>query len=525
MKPVTFLKPVNLLFLFIFNYSFCQTPVQVETQYGVLEGFHDEAQDIDLFLGVPFAQPPVKDLRWKAPQPLQEWEGVKEAKEFGPAAVQTNVFGDMIYRGKGTSEDCLYLNIWTPSKKESKELPVLVYFYGGGFVAGDGSEPRYDGASMAKKGIVSVTVNYRLNIFGFFAHPELSAEAPYHASGNYGLLDQNAALKWVYENIEKFGGNPEKITIAGESAGSISVSAQMASPLSKDFLAGAIGESGASIKPTLAPVPLAEAEQIGEQFAEKAGYSSLAELRALDTDEIFKAYNESGRFGFPTVIDSYFLPKPLPEIFKAGEQAQIPLLVGWNSAEAGSGGFMQGKELNKENYLERLQAEYGDNYEEVLQLYPAGSEEEIKASATALASDRFISYSTWKWFDLHRKNSEEPVYRYLFSRIRPQAKLNPEYHPEGASHASEIEYFLGNLKLIENPNLSETDFKISSTIQEYLANFIKTGNPNSKDLLPWPSAKASDVNPPVLIMDSDFEVIPAVNDDRYRFLDRAYGND
>lgn len=525
MQPLTFLRNISVLFFFIFNYSFCQTPVRVETKNGLLEGFHDQAKEIDLFLGVPFAQPPVKDLRWKAPQPLQDWDGVKEAKEFSPAAVQTNVFGDMIYRGKGTSEDCLYLNIWTPSVNESEDLPVLVYFYGGGFVAGDGSEPRYDGASMAQKGIVTVTVNYRLNIFGFFAHPALSDESPYHASGNYGLLDQNAALKWVYENIEEFGGDPEKITIAGESAGSISVSAHMASPLSKDLIAGAIGESGASIKPTLAPVPLAEAEKTGEQFVEKAGFDSFAELRALDTDELFRVYNESGRFGFPTVIDSYFLPKPLPEIFKAGEQAQVPLLVGWNSAEAGSGGFMQGKELNKENYLKRLQEEYGDNFEEVLELYPAGSPTEIRKSATALASDRFIAYSTWKWFDLHRKNSEEPVYRYLFSRIRPQAKENPEYQPEGAPHASEIEYFMGNLKLIENPNLSEEDYRISSIIQEYLANFIKTGNPKSKGLVPWPSAKAADVKPPILIMDSEFEVVPAQNDDRYRFLDRYFGND
>lgn len=522
MKQFTFLKVFSLLFLAIFNESFCQTPIQVKTQYGILEGFHDESKDLDLFLGVPFAQPPVEDLRWKAPQPLQGWEGIKEVKNFSPSAVQSNVFGDMIYRGNGTSEDCLYLNIWTPSAKKSKDLPVLVYFYGGGFVAGDGSEPRYDGASMAQKGIVSVTVNYRLNIFGFFAYPGLSAESTYNASGNYGLLDQNAALQWVYNNIEKFGGDPEKITIAGESAGSVSVSAHMASPLSKPFIAGAIGESGASIKPTLSPVPLEVAENIGAEFAKRSGYT-LSELKALSQDELFKLYNESNRFGFPIVIDSYFLPKRLSEIFRSGEQANIPLIVGWNSAEVGPEAIMQGKEPTKENYILKLKELYPEEYEKVLKLYPAITDEQVRQSAAQLASDRFISYSTWKWFDLHRKNSDSPVYRYLFSYIRPSA-TEETVEPIGAAHASEIEYFLGNLPLIENPNLTKVDYLVSEKIQNYLANFIKTGNPNSEDLLFWPAAKEDDDTPPVLIMDKEFKVINAGNDDRYRFLDIQYGN-
>ncbi|MFZ0490210.1 MAG: carboxylesterase family protein, partial [Salegentibacter sp.] len=306
-------------------------PVQTRIENGLIEGYQDSGENLDIYLGIPFAQPPVEELRWKAPQPAKDWKGVRETKKFGPAAVQTNVFGDMIYRGDGKSEDCLYLNVWTPSGNKTENLPVLVYFYGGGFVAGDGSEPRYDGAAMAQRGMVTVTVNYRLNIFGFFAHPGLTAESPNNASGNYGLLDQNMALKWVQKNIAAFGGDPGRVTIAGESAGSISVSEQMASPLSKDLFAGAIGESGAAIKPTLAPVPLKKAEEIGVKFAENAGYS-LEELRKLSTDELFKLYNDSGLFGFPSVIDGYFLPKPLPEIFRAGEQAQVPLLVGWNSA-------------------------------------------------------------------------------------------------------------------------------------------------------------------------------------------------
>ena len=212
------------------NYGF---PVQATVKNGVIEGNYDTKDGLQVYLGVPFAKPPVGQLRWKAPQPLENWKGVKQTKKFGPRPIQGIVFGDMNSRSDGLSEDCLYLNIWSPVRNDKKNLPVLVYFYGGGFVAGDGSEPRYDGASMAKKGIVVLTVNYRLGLFGFLSHPELSAETSYKGSGNYGLLDQHAALKWVQENISAFGGDPKRVTIAGESAGSISVSAQMASPLSK----------------------------------------------------------------------------------------------------------------------------------------------------------------------------------------------------------------------------------------------------------------------------------------------------
>ena len=498
------------------------TSFQIKIKNGSIEGFQDANAGLDKFFGIPFAQPPVGELRWKAPQPLKNWQGVKETKKFGPMPVQANVFGDMVFRAPKQSEDCLYLNVWAPTGKEDQKLPVLVYFYGGGYVAGDGSEPRYDGSSLAKKGIVVVTVNYRLNIFGFFAYPELSAEAPSHASGNYGLLDQNMALKWVKQNISAFGGDPSRVTIGGESAGSISVSAQMASPLSKDLIAGAMGESGAAIKPTLAPVPLAEAEKAGQEFAEKAGYYSLKELRALSTDELFDVYKKSGRFGFPLVIDGYFLPKSLPEIFRDGKQAKVPLLLGWNSAESGGEGFMENLPYSKENYLTKVKEVYPKDFEKVLNLYPASSEKEIEISATALASDRFIVYSTWKWFDLQRKNTEAPVYRYLFSRIRPALKDGKQTN--GARHATEIEYFLGNLDRNKVYNWSSEDYKTSEMIQEYLANFIKTGNPNSKNLTDWPAVNPQETSTKVMVLDSIPHVKEAKHDDRYRFLDKAYEN-
>lgn len=521
------------------NYGF---PVQTKTDKGTIEGLYDTRSGLSHYFGIPFAKPPVGSLRWRAPQPVDAWSGVKATKAFGPRPVQAVVFGDMSSRSDGISEDCLYLNVWTPAKRHESGLPVLVYFYGGGFVAGDGSEPRYDGASMAKKGIVVVTVNYRLNIFGFFAHPELSKEASYKASGNYGLLDQVAGLQWVQKNIANFGGDPKRVTIAGESAGSIAVSALMSSPLSKNLIAGAIGESGAGINPTLSPVPLGEAEKTGFEFGKSAGYVTLAQLRALTTKEVYEIYTESKRFGFPTVVDGYFYPKTIPQIFNAKEQAQVPLLLGWNSAEIPGMAFMQGLPYTEDNYVKKVKEVYPNDHAEVLKLYPHGSEKEIELSATALASDRFIAYSTWKWFDLQRKNSSKPVYRYLYSKLRPplvdqtrasglaggtveknaDAPKPPE--PVGAPHACEIEYCMGNLHLIKDYAWTPEDHKVSDTMLNYFANFIKTGNPNGANLPNWPAAEGNDTTPPVMIIDVDSKAVDAKDDARYLFLDKAYGN-
>ena len=515
--------------------------IQTKTINGAIEGNYDTKTGIQTYFGVPFAKPPIGNLRWKAPQPVESWKGVKETKRFGPRPVQGIVFGDMNSRSNGLSEDCLYLNIWTPTTRNSKALPVLLYFFGGGNVAGDGSEPRYDGESMAKKGIVVITCNYRLNIFGFMAHPELSAESTYKASGNYGLLDQSAALKWAYDNVAAFGGDPKKITIAGESAGSAGVSYQMSSPLSRNLIAGAIGESGSGMNLRNAPVSLAEAEKIGADFVKNAGYTSIAQLKALSTKEIYEIYNESKGFRFPIVLDNYFLPKSMSAIFNSKEQAQVPLLVGWNSAEVGGAGFMNGQAYIKENFVARVKKEYPNDFDEVLRLYPYDTEKEIELSATALASDRFIAYSTWKWFEMHRRNSTQPVYRYLYSKLRPplvdnsmaaglaggtvkkdpNAPKNPE--PIGAPHACEIEYCMGNLNLIKEYAWTMEDLKVSDTMLNYFANFIKTGNPNDGKLPEWIANKAGDVNTAVMIINTESKTVNA-NDIRYTFLDKGFIN-
>jgi len=517
------------------NFEFA---VQKKIDNGTIEGSYDTKTNIQKFFGIPFAQPPVGELRWKAPQPPKDWEGVKSTENYGPRAMQAPVFGDMDFKSDGISEDCLYLNVWTPADRSTKELPVLVYFYGGGFVAGDGSEPRYNGEAMAQKGIVVVTVNYRLGLFGFLAHPELSAEAPYKSSGNYGLLDQKASLEWVKNNIGAFGGDPSKVTIAGESAGSMSVSYQMASPLSKELIAGAIGESGAGINP-LAPAPLAQAEKRGEEFVEKSGYKTIKELRNLSSKDIYQIYEESKRMSFPIVVDGYFLTKTLPEIFQAKEQAMVPLLAGWNSAEIPGGAFMQGKPFTSEGFIAKVKEVYPTDFEQVLELHPHANAQEVERSATDLAADRFIAYSTWKWIDLQVQNSDQPVYRYLYSKLRPPLKdtnLSTGFaggvikdgpkQPAaiGAPHACEIEYAMGNLPLVDVFSWTADDYKVSETFMNYFANFIKTGDPNGNDQPKWNAIKATDKVPPVMIIDTESTLIYSSQEDRYKFHDDYFGN-
>jgi para-nitrobenzyl esterase len=483
----------------------------VKTRNGTVQGT-TEASGIRAYRGIPFAAPPAGDLRWKPPQPVKNWSGVRPADKFGAQCMQRRVFSDMVFRASGMSEDCLYLNVWTPAKSNNERLPVLVYFFGGGYTAGDGSEPRYDGEAMARKGVVALTVNYRLNVFGFFAHPELTKESPQHASGNYGLLDSWAALRWVQDNIAAFGGDPRKVTIAGESAGSISVSALMASPLSKGLIAGAIGESGAMIEPTLPPLPLAEGEKNGLTFATGIDAPSLAALRALPAEKLLEATAKQGIPRFAPTVDGYFLPKLPVEIFAAREQARVPLLAGWNSEESSSRAVLGPAEPTPENYANALKKLYNDRADQALKLYPGSTLEEVQQSATALAGDRFIAYSTWKWIELHGQGSNS-VYRYFYSRPRPGAR--------GASHSAEIEYAMGNLAGNKVFAWTPDDDKVSETMQGYFANFVKTGDPNGSGLPGWPAAnRGGDVQ--VMHIDVNTRAGPDTTRDRYLFLDQVY---
>ena len=528
-----------VLLLSVAPWQSVAAPDRVKTTGGVVEGLGRQASGVRVFKGIPYAAAPLGELRWRAPQVLKKWEGVRRAEKFGPRCMQHPVFGDMNFRSDGMSEDCLYLNVWTPAKSAGDKLPVLVYFYGGGFIAGDGSEPRYDGESMARRGVVAVTLNYRLGLFGFLAHPELSKESPQSASGNYGLLDQAAALRWVSENIAAFGGDPRRVTVAGESAGSASVSAQMASPLSRDLIAGAIGESG-SVLSTMRAVPLAQAEADGVKFAAEVGAASLAALRAMPTERLMEATKKQPFGRFPIAVDGHFFKEPPLETYAAGRQSRVPLLVGWNSEEMTWRALLGGDEPTPENYEKAVRKLYGGRAEEALKLYPAKTRDEVIEAATDLAGDRFIGYSTWKWFDLHTRTGGRNVYRYLYAHPRPPmvpemgdarpglaggvvrgANPNAVAMPpsRGAVHSAEIEYAMGNLASNKVYAWTPEDYKVSEVLQGYFANFVKKGDPNGKGLPRWPAVtNGSAVQVMRLAADS------RVEDDRHRarylFLDQ-----
>lgn len=510
---------------------------RVKTVNGVLEGLTDSA-GVRSFKGVPFAQPPVGPLRWKAPQPVKNWDGVRPALKFGPRAMQLPLFGDMNFRSDGMSEDCLYLNVWTPAKTGKEKLPVLVYFYGGGAVAGDGSEPRYDGESMARRGIVSLTVNYRLGVFGFLSHPGLTRESTYHGSGNYGYLDQNAALAWVQKNIAAFGGDPDRVTIAGESAGSTSVCAQGASPLSKGMFSAMIGESGSQVGSSRV-IPQADAEKVGVAFAAGLNKNTIDELRAMPADQLLQATAKSR---FPVTVDGYFFPKTPAEIYSAGVQADVPLLAGWNSAEVDYHSLLGNDEPTLDNYKKAVEKACGDKAADILKLYAAATDADVPKVATDLAADRFIAYNTWKWIDLQSKTATKPVYRYLYAHPRPamtaamgnakpglaggvvkgdgSGATNKVQPVLGASHSSEIEYAMGNLYSNKVFAWTADDYKVSKTMQAYFVNFIKTHNPNGPGLPVWTPIQAG--IPKVMVIDINTQSMPEANRQRYQFLDTVY---
>ncbi|RZK62204.1 MAG: carboxylesterase family protein [Hymenobacter sp.] len=495
-------------------------PLRVAVAGGVLEGSLS-AHGIRQFRGVPYAAPPVGHRRWQPPQPAAAWAGVRPARKFGPRPMQLPLYGDMNFRSDSMSENCLYLNVWTGASTARERRPVLVYFYGGGFGAGDGSEPRYDGEALARQGIVTVTVNYRLGVFGFLAHPDLVQESAQHAAGNYGLLDQQAALRWIHANVTAFGGDPTRITIAGESAGSVSVSAQLAAPGSRGLFAQAIGESGSLLSPDRAPRPLAEATQAGALLA-AAGQPAAPRFRP--------------------VVDGYFLTEAPLATYSAGRQAHVPLLVGWNSAEVGYPSLLGSQPPTLASYRAAVAQAYGEQAAQVLAAYPASTDAEVPGVATDLATDRFTAYATWKWATLHTQTSGQPVYRYLYAHPRPPMRPElgnavpglaggiirrndapPAPPASGAVHSAEIEYALGNLTTNHVYAWTAEDYRLSTFLQDYFVAFIKTGNPNGNSRPNWPAA----TRPPsgqTMLLDVAPRAATEPHPARYHLLDHLAGN-
>ena len=513
-----------------------QTAPQVRTHEGIVEGA--ELNGIKVFKGIPFAAPPVGSLRWKAPQPAQAWQGVRKAVEYGPNPMQQPLFGDMNFGTKQMSEDCLYLNIWTPAKTMKERLAVLVYFNGGGLMAGAGSEARYAGYNMARKGIISITANYREGIFGFFAHPELSKETAYHGSGNYGFLDQVAAIRWVKDNIEAFGGDPNRITIVGESAGSMSVSALMASPLCTNLFARAMGSSGSVIGFHKVPT-LKEAEKAGTALAKKIGCKNIKELRAMSAEELMERADVKS---VPTYnVDGYFWTEQPEAAFAAGRQARVPLLIGGNNQEMSPDALLHGKSATVENLKEGARSLFGDATDEAFRLYGINTDADVTAQpGMNLASDAFLDYSTWKWGNMHKLTSGQPVYRYRYCHPRPAMAVKGKVAAlaggvvdadadapapnvdKGAVHAADIEYAMGTLPTNRVFDWQPIDYVVSDLFSAYYVNFVNTGNPNGLGLVAWPATNGSTV-PPVLQIDADTKVASdALMEKRYHFIDALF---
>ncbi len=491
----------------------------VKTANGLVEGTASADGKIRVYKGVPYAAPPVGDLRWKAPQPAADWSGVRKATDFGARCMQAPIYSDMIFRDKGPSEDCLYLNVWTPAANAEAKLPVMVWIYGGGFRAGASSEPRQDGEHLAAKGVVVVSMNYRLGVFGFFSHPDLAKETATGSAGNYGLMDQAAALGWVQRNIEAFGGDPEKVTIFGESAGSFSVSALLASPLTSGLFHRAVGESGAYFGATLAARSLKDTEATDVKFAESIGASTLAALRAKPAAELLQAATAQKGERFVPNVDGAFLPEDVYSIYAEGRQRHVPLLAGWNADEGSYHAIFGKEDVTVANYVARVHALYGDKAEEVLKAYPAANDDQAKRAAQDLASDRFIGYSTWKWIEMQGATGASPVFRYHFEDAAPVAASNKSADAawRGAYHSSEIEFVFGNLAYKDLPWRPE-DRKLSEQMSSYWTNFAKTGNPNSAELPRWPAYEKSE-GYQVMHLKANPQATPEEHRARYEVLD------
>ncbi len=452
----------------------------VKTDGGLLEGVTIPS-GVRVFKGIPYAAPPVGDLRWKPPQPAKTWTGVRKADKFSDSCMQAlsrshNPWTKEFMVQNEASEDCLGLNVWTAAKAASEKRPVLVWIHGGAFYEGSGEIITYDGEELAKKGLVVVTINYRLGIFGFYTHPELTKESPTHASGNYGLLDCVAALQWIQKNIAAFGGDPSRVTIAGQSAGASAVHALTASPLAKGLFHRAIAESGSSVgRRTKA---LSDSENDGLKWAETKGATSLKELRAKPAAELM------GGARFTPVVDGWFLPAQPSAIFAQGKQNDVPTMTGL-TADEGSASATYGK-IKADDFTKQVQQRFGAQAEAFLKLYPSSDQTQSSLSQKQSARDQG-RVSMYLWAAERAKTSKANAYTYYFTRGIPW----PEYPEFGAFHTGDVPYFFANLKHLNRP-WETVDRKLAETASSYWVNFARTGNPNGKGLPNWPAFDAAE---------------------------------
>ena len=483
--------------------SLNQTMSVIRTENGLVSGYN--SGDITIFKGVPFAAPPVGDFRWKAPQPAKNWTGILKCDKFSASPMQSNPVPFMMWTEEfitppgNLSEDCLYLNIWTPAKSQKEKLPVFVWIYGGGFNSGSAACAVYDGEEMSKKGIIFVSINYRVGALGFLSTPELSNESANKVSGNYGLLDQIAALEWIKKNIEAFGGDPQKVTIAGQSAGSMSVCALVASPLAKGLFRGAIAQSGGILGSRM-NTNLKEAEKIGLSFMERLKVANLSELRKKPAEELIAG----GNFG--PVADGYVIPDNVFDAFKNGQFNDVYTMAGWVT---GDGSLMGTQAMTPEKYKEQALKNWGEKADEFMKLFPGNNTDQVTASLKEFGLLQFAALPAHLWAGF----SKNKAFIYQFSHVPVDKPGFPNY---GAFHTSEVPFALHTLHLWNRP-WREVDLAVEKTMNEYWVNFIKTGNPNGEGLPVW---GAYDKTSGSIMEIGDKPILsPALHKDEFDFLE------
>ena len=467
------------------------------------------------FKGIPFAAPPVGDLRWKAPQPVKPWSDVKQTTHFGDGCMQSGGGGGA---GPGIpySEDCLYIDVWTPAKAPADKLPVIVWIYGGGFNSGATSNLLYDGANLAKKGVVFVAVSYRVGPFGFLATPELSKESG-HGSGNWGLLDQIAGLKWVQANVAKFGGDPAKVTILGHSAGSQAVSMLAASPLAKGLFRAVIAESGANFAPpqdapfagsNFSTARLAEAN--GKAWLETLGAHSLAEARALPAPVVEKAQRNPGAPRFWPSIDGYVLTADQVPLYKAHKFNDTPILIGDVSDEGAAFGR---RPIEPAAFETEIRGDYGKYADAILAAYPHATAEQATRAGTMLRSDTGFDWHQYTWARLQTANGRNKAWMYWFDK--PSAA-----NPNGSGHGQELAYVFGNLGVGGRAQPTDADRALSKEMQAYWVNFATNLDPNGPGLQQWPAFAAD--KPTAMRFGADPGPAQVANLDHLKALDGYY---
>jgi para-nitrobenzyl esterase len=505
---------LRIIIVLILPFSLFAQTVKIES--GFVEGTVENG--VVVYNGIPFAAPPVGDLRWRPPQPVKSWDGVLKANKYAPACIQLNmkVLGYLDY---GMSEDCLYLNIWKPDTS-GKKLPVLIWIHGGGFNLGSTSQAVTTGEQLAKKGIIVVSIAYRLGILGFFSHPELTAESENHVSGNYGLLDQIFALKWIQKNIAAFGGDSANVTIFGESAGGQSANLLAASPLAKGLFQRAICMSGGAFMPASTKkdrdciLTLKSAEASGLEYAKSLGASSINDLRKMDPQKFVNDLDMSA--GLPPVIDGYVIPDDLYKLYESGNYNDVPVLLGNTSGE-GTMFILKDKYSKYEETTRKL---YGPVADKLLKLYPRGNKDITKKAMADLFRDTYIGWFTYTWARLQTKTGKAPVYVYYFNQLQPKSIITSFAKSTDAYHGSDCAYVFDHLD--QNPKIKYTDDdkKLSQIMVDYWINFTKYGNPNGKDLPEWPAYSAGKQS--VIYFNTDIKPGTQPNMDKMEVMDEYY---